>query len=194
MKKYICIEGIIGSGKTTLAENLYHYLKHKQTVLIKEQFEDNQLLRLFYQSPEKYGFLAEYSFLIDRFHQLHRHFEIHQDKLTIADFSFKKCLWFAENNLSPHQFDEYKKHYFQLESQLNVRPDIIVFLDVKPDQALKNIHQRNRAIEKNIRLEYLEKLYATYQKHLANLDIPVFSIEVKEYESVFNEVLKMIEG
>jgi deoxyguanosine kinase len=190
MINYLCIEGIIGSGKTSLCIALERYFSSvKKTFLLKEKFEDNKLLELFYQQPQKYSVLTEYSFLIDRYHQLYTYFQHHQNYFTVSDFCFKKCLWFAETNLDVHQFEEYKKHYFQLEQDLQLPQYVVIYLDVKPEQAYQNILQRNRTIEKNINIAYLEKLYSIYSKNIPKLDVPVISINVKNYDNLLEECL-----
>lgn len=189
---YICIEGIIGSGKTSMTEAAYRALSDTHSaVVLKERFSENILLQLFYRSPKKYSILTEYSFLIDRFHQLYQHFEKHRDKITVADFSFRKCLWFARSNLTERQYAEYEKHYFQLEQDLNIRPTVLIFLDVLPQQALKNIQNRGREMERTISLEYLEELYATYKEQLKTLEIPYVLVEVKNYEDATKAVLEV---
>lgn len=195
MRKYICIEGIIGAGKTTLTERLHSFLreKHNLSSVIYEQFEKNRLLENFYKQPNVYNVLAEYSFLIDRFHQLHQHFQNFNGGITISDYCFKKCLWFAQNNLNPIQFEEYQKHYFQLEKDLGVYPDVIIFLDVKPHRAFQNIQKRNRIMEKNIDIHYLEKLYHIYTQHLQQ-DEKVIYLNFEDYTEAFEklkDVLKM---
>ncbi|RME14872.1 MAG: hypothetical protein D6799_06670, partial [Bacteroidetes bacterium] len=65
----------------------------------------------FYHDPEKDNLLAEYSFLIDRFHQLSHCFPSSYYDIVLADFSFRKCLWFAEINLKPDEFQGYQKHF-----------------------------------------------------------------------------------
>lgn len=194
MKKYICIEGIIGSGKTTLAQQIHqHFQTHSiHTRLLLERFEENKLLELFYQYPDKYKVLTEYSFLIDRFHQIYQHFQKVDNGITISDFCFRKCLWFAKNNLNHQQFQEFAKHYYQLEEDLNQSPDKIIFLDVKPELAFHNIQKRNRQIEKNITLNYLKNLYHTYIKHIENIDIAIVNIQVNSYDRLMERVLQSI--
>lgn len=46
---YICIEGNIGAGKTTLAIELARQLK---AFYLAERFEENRLLPLFYNDPK----------------------------------------------------------------------------------------------------------------------------------------------
>lgn len=196
MTKLICIEGIIGSGKTTLAEQLYHYYQQKQKVsLLKERFEENKLLELFYKEPHKYNFLVEYSFLIDRFHQIYEYFQTSNDEMIIADYCFRKCLWFAEVNLPDNYFQLFQQHFLNLEKAINIQPDLLIFLDVEPPLAFQNIHQRNRPMEKTITLNYLQDLYTTYQKHLAHLNFPLhsFSFKNNNYETLLEEVIVLID-
>lgn len=193
MIKYISIEGIIGSGKTTLAEQLYEYLKTSYPIaLLKERFERNKLLELFYYSPPTYGVLTEYSFLIDRFHQIQHHFEKYPEHLHISDFCFRKCLWFAQNNLNDSEYKEYEKHFLTLENALNIQPDKIIFLDIKPEQAYKNIQQRGRPMEQKIDLQYLHSLYDTYWKNLQNTHLNVVIISAPTYNDIFQKLLEQV--
>ena len=56
-------------------------------------------------------FPLEYSFLLSRHAQLHKHFTKKHKKITVADFSLLKCLWFAKSNLSKEEFALYKMHF-----------------------------------------------------------------------------------
>lgn len=193
MPKYICIEGIIGSGKTTVLEKIKDILPDSQNIsVLKERFEDNKLLELFYQKPNQYNVLTEYSFLIDRFNQIYKHFFIYKKHFTLSDFTFRKCLWFAQNNLPSFEYKQYEKYFLQLEKDLNIFPDKIIFLDVKPEQAYQNIRNRNRNFEKNISLNYLENIYCIYQKNIHSMPTPVFSIEVRDYETLIDKVIEEI--
>src|SRR5260370_35402289 len=88
-RMYICIEGNIGAGKTTVAMAL---AKRRKAVFLGEQFEDNPLLPLFYENKKQMAFPLEYSFLLSRHAQLHKHFSKKHKKMTVADFSLHKCL------------------------------------------------------------------------------------------------------
>ena len=57
---YICIEGNIGSGKTSLVELL---AQETQGRMILESFADNPFLPLFYQDPDRYAFTVELSLI-----------------------------------------------------------------------------------------------------------------------------------
>ena len=73
---FICIEGNIGAGKSTLAKALSKKLKAS---FLPEQFEENTLLPLFYKNKKTFAFPTEYSFLIDRQKQLTNYFQGQKD-------------------------------------------------------------------------------------------------------------------
>ena len=66
---YICIEGNIGAGKTTLSRMLSEEF---DTRLILEQFEDNSFLPKFYEEPDKYAFHWSFLFWPNDFNSLKR--------------------------------------------------------------------------------------------------------------------------
>lgn len=158
---YICIEGNIGAGKTTLAKELAALLKAEY---LPERFEENVLLPLFYRHPKTFAFPTEYSFLIDRHKQLVNYFEKPRKKTTVADFHFDKCLCFAKANLKEDDFVFYKKHFNAMKQTLPV-PDLIVYLETSPDLLLKNIQKRGREVEKSLKAKYLQKIQKSFDTY-----------------------------
>ena len=71
---FIAIEGVIGAGKTTLANMLAERNGGK---LVLEQFEENPFLPKFYEERERYAFQTQLAFLASRFKQ--------QQKMTNRD-------------------------------------------------------------------------------------------------------------
>ena len=64
--RYIAIEGVIGAGKTSLANKLAERTKAN---LILEEFETNPFLANFYDDRTRYAFQTQMFFLINRFKQ-----------------------------------------------------------------------------------------------------------------------------
>lgn len=157
---FIVLEGIIGAGKSTLAKILAEQLNARN---LMEEFEDNSFLPKFYEDPRRYAFPLEMSFLADRFNQWQR--EASQTNLftgpLISDYIFHKCLIFSKNNLDPDEFDLYARLFDIIETQIP-KPDLMLYLFVSPERALRQIAQRGRAYEKNIQKEYLEQLQQGY--------------------------------
>jgi len=175
---YICIEGNIGAGKTTLAKAL---ARQTQAVFLPEQFEENHLLPLFYKNKKKMAFSLEFSFLIARHAQLKNHFSGPAAKNTVADFSVHKCLWFAKSNLSKKDFLLYKKNFLLITRPLP-SPDVLVYLTSGTQNLVKNIKERGRSYEKNIEEHYLKKVEKNYRRGIKKLKgIPVLEIKIQKY-------------
>ena len=65
--KFLTIEGNIGAGKTSLARMIADEFNFQ---LILEEFAENTFLQQFYESPEKFAFPLEMSFMAARYKQL----------------------------------------------------------------------------------------------------------------------------
>lgn len=185
---YICIEGNIGVGKTTLAEAI---AKKLDADFLPERFEDNTLLPLFYNHPKKFAFPTEYSFLIDRQKQLITYFKVpSKNKFTVSDFHFDKCICFAQTNLSSQDFLFYKKHFKAIQKTVPL-PDLIVYLTSSPEQLMKNIKSRGRTIEKKLKKEYLDRLRKTFDDYYTTkrkINAFVLVIPIEEYNSSTTEM------
>jgi deoxyguanosine kinase len=157
---YVVIEGNIGAGKTTLATRISEQFNAR---LILERFADNPFLPKFYDDPEKYSFPLELSFLADRFKQLKEEL-VEQDlfkAFTVADYYFMKSLVFAASTLTGDEYNLYRQIFYIIYGSLP-KPDIFVYLHLRPDQLLHNIEKRGRNYEKSITAEYLQKIQDNY--------------------------------
>ncbi len=161
---YICIEGNIGSGKTTFA-NMFGLDYHAKLIL--ERFKDNPFLPQFYKDPKRFAFPTEMSFLADRHKQLVE--DIAQldlfSNVCIADYDLYKSLIFAEVTLGPDEFQLYKK-IFNIIYKDVPRPDLYIYFYQRTDNLLKNIKKRGRPYEQNISAEYLEKINTNYMNFI----------------------------
>jgi len=163
---FICIEGNIGSGKTTLAKELAKRLK---ALYLPETFEENTMLPLFYQEPNKYAFLTEYSFLLERQKQLIHHFSsVSKREITVSDYHFDKCICFANVNLKNDDLSYFSKHFKAIQNHVP-KPDLVVYLEAPIDLVINNIEQRNRSIEKKIKKSYLKSLKKSLDSHYFKL-------------------------
>ena len=97
-KRYMVIEGVIGVGKTSLAEIL---AQRMQGQLVLEHPEENPFLGNFYADPRRYAFQTQLFFLLSRYRQ---QMELPQPDffhpILIADYMFAKDKIFAYINLS----------------------------------------------------------------------------------------------
>ncbi|HET7754153.1 MAG TPA: deoxynucleoside kinase [Anaeromyxobacteraceae bacterium] len=157
--RYIAIEGPIGVGKTTLANRLAERLGG--TVLL-EQVEENPFLPSFYDDPLKYAFQAQMFFLLSRFQQQQALWQ--QDlfsQLTVSDYVFAKDRIFAALTLRPDEHALYERVASLLDARV-AKPDLVVYLQARPDVLLGRIRKRGRDFERHIEAEYLEALSKAY--------------------------------
>lgn len=184
--KYICIEGCIGVGKTSLANMLANDWNAQ---LILEQFEENTFLPKFYKEPDRYALPLELSFLAMRYKQL-KH-ELRENiffDFKISDFIFDKTFIFAKETLTdPSEYELFTNIYEIMSNQI-IKPDLIIFLYASIDQLLSNIHKRARSYESNITAEYLENIQNSYlQFFSSNVDLNILYLDINGVDFINNE-------
>jgi deoxyadenosine/deoxycytidine kinase len=157
---YISIEGNIGAGKTSLAQQLASQFNAR---LILEQFEDNPFLPKFYQDPDKYAFPLELSFLASRFQQLKDQLPQQElfSSLTVSDYVIYKSFIFAQRTIRGDELMLFKR-LFDLMASFLPRPELLVYLHVDVEKLLQNIRLRGREYEQDIQPGYLAGIQENY--------------------------------
>lgn len=194
---YIAIEGNIGAGKTSLAQQIASDFNAK---LILERFKENPFLPKFYQEPSRYAFPLEMSFLADRYQQLVEditQYDLFKD-CVVADYDVYKSMIFAKITLSEEEHSLYKKLFHLMHKELP-KPDLYVYLYQTTERLLENIKKRGRKYEQSIEADYLMKINEGYlafikTQHAENvklIDISErdFVNNRKDYLSVLKEVI-----
>merc|ERR1711924_521298 len=66
------------------------------------------------------------------------------------------------------------------------KPNLLVHLEVTPEESMARIKERSRGCETGITLEYLEKLYAGYNAFLKDIAkvIPVIKVKYNKFRTV----------
>ena len=155
----LSIEGNIGSGKTTLAKLISNHFNYQ---LIKEEFTENPFLPKFFENHSEYAFQMECNFLMDRYNQLHEWSESNQ---WVSDYAFCKTEAYANQNLTSEEMDLFQRIQAAV-FQNNQDVDCIVYLQVSPEKAKRQIIQRGREFELDTPLEYLNNIDLNYQSYL----------------------------
>ncbi|MBS3906257.1 MAG: deoxynucleoside kinase [Syntrophaceae bacterium] len=195
MFQYIVIEGPIGVGKTSLTRLL---AKEFNARLILEKPEENPFLSQFYRDRKKYAFQTQIFFLLNRFQQQR---EIAQfdlfNQVTLSDYLFAKDRIFSSMNLDDHELALYDQIYSLLNGQIPT-PDLVIFLQAKPEVLHHRIKSRNIAYEKDVDLEYLKTLTEAYNYYFFHYDqSPLLVVDTSEIDFVnrkedFNQLIREI--
>ena len=157
--RHIAIEGVIGAGKTTLAQKLSDRLGAR---LVLERFEENPFLPKFYEDPEHYAFQTQIFFLLSRYKQQQDLFQadLFQDFL-ISDYIFEKDKIFAYLTLADEELKLYETLLAAIERNIPT-PDLVVYLQCSVERLMNNIRSRGRKMEVNISEEYIRDLNEAY--------------------------------
>lgn len=181
----IAVEGPIGVGKTTLVQQLAKKL-NARTVL--EEIEANPFVREFYFDPKRTAFQTQMFFLLSRYQQ---QLDLKQEELfsrrTICDYIFDKDRIFAYLTLNTAELALYDRIYGLLNPRVPL-PDLVVYLQARPQVLLDRIRSRNRDWERPITLEYLERVSTAYNDYFFRYDkTPLLVINTSEIDIVERE-------
>ena len=157
--RHIAIEGVIGAGKTTLAQMLSDRLGAR---LVLERFEENPFLPKFYEDPEHFAFQTQIFFLLSRYKQQQDLFQadLFQDFL-ISDYIFEKDKIFAYLTLADEELKLYETLLNAIERNVPT-PDLVVYLQCSVERLMNNIRSRARKMEENISEDYIRDLNEAY--------------------------------
>ena len=184
-KIFIGISGIIGAGKTTLATALG---RHLGLEVFYEPVEDNEYLEDFYKDIKSHSFAMQVYLLNKRFHQhqmiIWRGRGGVQDRTIYEDTVFARMLLEA-GLMDPRDYRTYLS-LFQNMSNFMCKPNVIIYLDVKPQNSIDRIARRGRAFERGISHEYLQSLYEQYEIFIEDISkvIPVIRVDWDEFREV----------
>ena len=178
--RYIVVEGPIGVGKTSLAKRLAAEF-HARSVF--EKVEENPFLTKFYEDRESYAFQAQIFFLLSRYQQQRE--LIQQDLFNqnaVSDYLFAKDRIFATLNLSSEEITLYKQLYQLLDPRVP-KPDLVVYLQARPDVLYKRVKKRDKKFDKEITPEYLTEVARAYNEFFFRYDeSPLLAINTSDID------------
>lgn len=194
--QYICIEGNIGTGKTSFSRLMK---KEFDCRLILEEFSENPFLPYFYEDPERFAFTVELFFMTERYKQMERNLISQRDlfsPFTLSDYTFVKTLIFARKNLKSEEYRLFQQLFQTLQNNFP-NPDLLVYLHRNVDILLQNIKKRGREYEVYITREYLYNIQDSYFDYFRNIvSFPVLIIDIDDLdflsEKKYYDVIKSL--
>lgn len=197
----ICIDGVVGVGKSTLGELITQEFGIE---FFREPVIDNPLLDKFYYDKKRYSFPLQIFFLNKRFQMIGEAIKLNNclmDRSIYGDIIFSKMLC-VDGEMTQEEYDIYEE---LLETMLKLvkKPKLMIYLKSSVDSAIGKIKERGRSYELEVPRAYWESLNKHYEAYFGayNLsDILVFDMDkldprdkVEDREFIFGEIRKKLE-
>lgn len=149
----ICIDGIIGAGKSSLLQRLA-----SDYPCFPEPLSEWNLLSSLYENPKLYALPFQLQVLISQFKQR----QGFPDTVVLVE----RCPWtsrhvFAPLLLNPQEFEIYDSVYQRLAYPVHH----FIYLAMDPSTAFQRIQSRSR-VDRRIRLDYLQQIHERYASEL----------------------------
>lgn len=153
------MEGPIRVGKTSLAKILAERL---DAVYLNDP-ENNPFLESFYRDRPGAAFQTQLWFLIERYRQL-RDLDLGSTgrRMVVSDYVFEKDKIFAYLNLGDAELELYDRYYELLVGDIPI-PDLVIYLQAKPETLRRRIEKKNVPMELQISKEYLSEIVTAYE-------------------------------
>ena len=190
---YIAIEGNIGAGKTSLANQIAEDFNAKPLL---ERFADNPFLPKFYKAQKRYAFILEMSFLADRHQQISEELaqlDLFKD-FIISDYDIHKSLIFSKITLEEEEFKLYRRLFYQVYRDIT-KPDLYIYLIQSTAQLQQNIKKRGRNFETNIPPTYLDKInegYLEFLKTQTDLNIKIIDVSGLDFVAKREDYISLL--
>ncbi|KAK2581628.1 hypothetical protein KPH14_002130 [Odynerus spinipes] len=167
----VCIEGNIGSGKTTF---LNHFKNYDNATVLQEPVElwrnvgGTNLLELMYKDPSRYAFLFQ-SYVQLTMLQLHTYKT--QTPYKIMERSVYSARLFIENMKRTKMLHDVEvvvleEWYDWCIKSANIETDLIVYLRTSPEVVYERMRIRARKEENAVSLEYLKQIHEIHDEWL----------------------------
>lgn len=174
----ITISGFIGAGKTSIAQMIGEHLNSE---VYYESVDDNPFLEKFYsatkeeKAKKRYPFLLQLYFLNTRFKSIKRALS---NNNNILDRSIYEDILFARKNMELGDISETEFNLYmglldnmleEIEGMPKKNPDLMIYLKVSFETAMKRINQRGRGYEVDDTLkEYYYFIWKDYDDWIEN--------------------------
>lgn len=181
--KNVVIDGLILAGKTTAISNLKARLLSSTDTTFNffeepvNSWMNEGWLEKYYSNISKFASSFQMRIILSHIQQKNEIEEINrgQESGNIVNISERSAITtlnvFSKMLIADGILDEieFKLHEQMIEMFKYKKPDILIYLNIDPEIALRRNLKRMRNGESNITIEYLRKLNKAYLKELGNL-------------------------
>jgi deoxyadenosine/deoxycytidine kinase len=193
----ICIEGLVGAGKSTLGKKLCQYLKSQNlNVKFYPEFVNKDLLKLYINDMKKYAFSFQVIMLRERLRVYKEAYEFaNTGGISIIDRSLVGDYTFARMQYEKKFFslNEWEVYLSMLKQESSYQPSIILYLNCESTVAFERM--KKRGIQSEIdgyTLDYFNDLNSSYENTLAENNARVHKLDWNKSSNVDKEVLNSV--
>lgn len=179
----LCIEGLIGAGKTTLCNEIENNIENitmdnMKVKILKEPVDfwrELGLLDRFYKDQKRWAFTFQLTALVTKCIELmsledNTIYIIERSPYTDLNCFAKLCN--ISGSIDDMEMNIYKLYFNHFITELQNKCSIkFIYLKTSPDICMERIKKRNRIEEKNIPIEYLISLEQLHNEWLLNNSI-----------------------
>ena len=189
---FLVLEGIDGSGKTTIANQLKKvFEKKRKNVLVTQEPTKEKIgvvireYLLEVNEKERDPIFEALAFAADRKWHIEKWISpfLNKGYLVISDrYFYSSFAYQMINNLDPNWIIEINKYM--------LKPNLAIFLDVGPEIAMKRIRHARNVFEYK---DFLEKVYFNYIA-MTEKNMLVKINGERKINLIVNDIVKMIEA
>lgn len=174
--KYVSVEGLIGSGKSTLCRGLSEFesqfITLQEPVHIYQNYRGYNPLELAYTDPLRNSAVTQIHIIQSSFHY-YSNFLKEKSQIypyLISERSLFSPNVFVEANRAMGIFSNYVADflidYAKNKQRKSLVPDVLVYIKVDPVTCMQRIHDRARSGEEHCSLKYLNHLEQAYLDYI----------------------------
>lgn len=155
----ISVAGLIGVGKTTLAEKLGKEFGGR---VLREPYDTNPYLPKVYAGQTELALDSELYFLNWRTEQSLAG-SLAAGEVVLSDYVYERGLIYARRLLNAEQLESYEQAYRRAAESV-AGPALVIYLRDSAEVCLDRIHSRNRPYEQRIEAGFLDELAGDYER------------------------------
>lgn len=170
MKNRIEIVGLLGSGKTTLLNKIALHSNNSVQCVHEELSPLNEVWNLIRETNQNY-YLLQSAYYLESLNKIQK---VASDKLIVSDFSLRVHHYvysfhlLQKNLINQVEWVELSKMLDIYTANLPLVTGIIL-IDATPTELLDNLHTRNRNLDSNTSLDYLNNLVECFQTNQSKI-------------------------